>query len=190
MGFLALVGRVVEGTSVWNGRCKVGDDTSITFTNGNSFLRFSGACGVNNPEFVFWKRVESVGALHTFLPFENITIGFIDLFSNCSGEGIKESASGTSIIFSFSVSEGSLITLEDSSAHLINVYEEFFIGGVSNTSSFGLKTSVVNSLEAELMFWNFHLFSSQSPVTERIPICIESSTSESKRTLVDKLADS
>ena len=66
------------------------------------------ACGVINPEFIFWKGVESVGALNTFLPFENITIGFIDLFTNCSGEGIKESASGTSIILSFSVSEGSL----------------------------------------------------------------------------------
>ena len=39
-----------------------------------------------------------------------------------------------------------MITLEDSSAHLIDVNEEFFIGGVSNTSSFGLKTSVINSL--------------------------------------------
>ena len=42
MSFLTLVGRVVEGTSVWNRRCKIGDNTSITFTNGDSFFSFSG----------------------------------------------------------------------------------------------------------------------------------------------------
>ena len=39
-----------------------------------------------------------------------------------------------------------LITLEDSSAHLVDVDEKLLGGGVSNTSSFGLKTSIVNSL--------------------------------------------
>ena len=45
-----------------------------------------------------------------------------------------------------------MITLEDISAHLVNVYEEFFIGGVSDTSSFGLKTGMVNSLNIIVRF--------------------------------------
>ena len=40
-----------------------------------------------------------------------------------------------------------MVTLKDSSAHLVDVDEKFFSGGVSDTSSFGLKTSVVNSLK-------------------------------------------
>ena len=42
--------------------------------------------------------------------------------------------------------ERTLITVENGSAHLVDVYEEFFVCGISNTSSFGLKTSIVNSL--------------------------------------------
>ena len=45
-----------------------------------------------------------------------------------------------------------LITLQDSSAHLVDVDEKLFGGGVSNTSSFGLKTSVVNSLNIIVSF--------------------------------------
>ena len=45
-----------------------------------------------------------------------------------------------------------LITLEDSSAHLVDVDEKLLGGGVSNTSSFGLKTSVVNSLNIIVSF--------------------------------------
>ena len=39
-----------------------------------------------------------------------------------------------------------LITVENGSAHLVDVYEEFFVGGISDTSSLRLKASMVNSL--------------------------------------------
>ena len=42
--------------------------------------------------------------------------------------------------------ERTLITVENGSAHLVDVYEEFFVGGISDTSSLGLKASMVNSL--------------------------------------------
>ena len=63
------------------------------------------ACGVINKELVLWKGIDSNGALNTFFPFENITISFIDLLTNCPRERIKEFASGTSIIFGITVSE-------------------------------------------------------------------------------------
>ena len=53
MSFLTLVGRVVEGTSVWNRRCKIGYNASITFTNGDSFFSFSG-----------WKIITSIYSVY------------------------------------------------------------------------------------------------------------------------------
>ena len=41
MSLLALICRIVKGSSSWNWWCKILDDTSITFTDWNGFFRVS-----------------------------------------------------------------------------------------------------------------------------------------------------
>ena len=53
--------------------------------------------------------------------------------------------------------ERTLITVENGSAHLVNVYEEFFVGGIRNTSSLGLKASMVNSLNIIVSYQSINI---------------------------------